>query len=107
MKDCPDLTVMSADEKLEFWQKTDPRTLKRLADRLLAESLPQVEAARPREELSQEVAEQRAELGWSVEELSECLGVTTELYLAWEDDRVKPPESLPLIIRRLREGAIE
>lgn len=101
LKDCPDLTKFSAQEKREFWEKSDPRKLKRVGDRLLAESLPQVESSRPREDISQEAVDARSSLGWSLEQLSESLGVTVELLGAWEEDRVKPPECLPLVVTRL------
>ena len=105
MKDCPDLTKLSAQEKAEFWSNNDPRELKMLGDRLLAESLPHVESSTPREEVRQRAAESRQKLGWSLEKLSETLGVTTEVLAAWEEDRVKPPECLPLVLSRLGESA--
>ena len=102
MKDCPDLTKLSPEEKAEFWQNTDPRELKRLGDRLLAESLPHVESSVPREQVSQRAAQSREKLGWSLEQLSETLGVTTQVLAAWEEDRVKPPECLPMVLDKLR-----
>lgn len=103
MKDCPDLTKLTAQEKAEFWSTADPRELKMLGDRLLAESLPHVESSVPREEVSRLAVERRQRLGWSLEEISETLGVTTEILAAWEEDRVKPPECLPLVLSRLGE----
>lgn len=105
MKDCPDLTKLNSEQKLEFWQTADPRSLKRVGDRLLAESLPHNQAARPREAVSQDVAAARASLGWSFEQVSESLGVTTEMLQAWENDRVRPPECLPLVLNRLQSLA--
>jgi DNA-binding transcriptional regulator YiaG len=105
LKDCPDLTKLSPEEKAEFWQKTDPRKLKMVGDRLLAESLPHVESSTPREEVSQKVAQSRGNLGWSLEQVSETLGITTEVLAAWEEDRVKPPECLPMILDKLGESA--
>ncbi len=102
LKDCPDLTKFSSAEKREFWESSDPRELKRVGDRLLAESLPMVESSRSREEVSEEAFLAREELGWSLKQVSESLGVTEELLEAWEDDRVKAPECLPLVVRRLK-----
>ncbi|MFA5507885.1 MAG: helix-turn-helix transcriptional regulator [Vulcanimicrobiota bacterium] len=101
MKDCPDLTQLSPQEKVEFWKTNDPRDLKMLGDRLLAESLPHVESSTPREEVSKRAAESRQQLGWSLDKISETLGVNSEILIAWEEDRVKPPESLPLVLSRL------
>lgn len=106
MKDCPDLTKLSVDQKIEFWQSADPRELKRLGDRLLAESLPHYCSSRPRELISQDVAKARESLGWSLEQISEILGVTPDLLSAWEEDRVKPPECLPLILERLAKVSV-
>ena len=103
MKDCPDLSKFTLQQKQEFWSSHEPSKLKRIGDRLLAESLPHIEAQRPREDVSREIAEARAELGWSPEKLSETLGVTTELFIAWEEDRVKSPESLPYLLGKLNE----
>jgi len=105
LKDCPDLTNLTAQEKAEFWSDADPRELKMLGDRLLAESLPHVESSMPREEVSRLAAERRQQLGLSLEQLSEALGVTTEILAAWEEDRVKPPECLPLVLSRLGENS--
>ena len=102
LKDCPDLTKFSEAEKREFWESSDPRELKRVGDRLLAESLPIIESTRPREEISEEAFQAREELGWSLKQVSESLGITEELLEAWEDDRVKAPECLPLVVRRLK-----
>lgn len=93
------------DDKIEFWKSADPRELKRLGDRLLAESLPHYEPSRPRELISREAAKAREDLGWSLEQLSEVLGVTPELLSAWEEDRVKSPECLPLVLKRLAKVA--
>jgi DNA-binding transcriptional regulator YiaG len=91
------------EEKREFWQANDPRELKSLGDRLLAESLPHVESNLPREQISLEVARQRQDLNLELDQLSELLGVTADLLEAWEEDRVKPPESLPFVLQRLGE----
>jgi ribosome-binding protein aMBF1 (putative translation factor) len=103
LKDCPDLTKLSPPEKAEFWQKTDPRDLRMVGDRLLAESLPHVESSVPREEVSRKAAQSREKLGWSLEQVSETLGITTQVLEAWEEDRVKPPECLPLVLDKLGE----
>lgn len=105
MKDCPDLTKLSAEEKAEFWQNSDPRELKMVGDRLLAESLPHIESSKPREEVSRAAAESRQKLGWSLEQVSEVLGVTAQVLEAWEEDRVKPPECLPFVLDRLASAA--
>lgn len=105
MKDCPDLTKLSLQEKAEFWQNTDPREMKMLGDRLLAESLPHVESSVAREDVSRRAALGREKLGWSVEQMAETLGVTPQVLQAWEEDRVKPPESLPLVLDRLGEAS--
>lgn len=101
MKECPDLTVLSRQEKLEYWQGIDPRKLKRLGDRLLAESLPHVEVTRSREEISQDVVVAAKQLGWSLEEVAETVGITPDLLEAFADDRVKAPECLPMVLERL------
>lgn len=101
MKDCPDLTQMSTAEKAEFWETSDPRELRRLGDRLMAESLPLFQAPKPREEMGQEFADARHAGGWSEEEIAEILGVTAEMVAAWESDLVKTPESGALALRRL------
>lgn len=105
MKKCPDLTKLSFEEKKEYWSSQDPRQLKDLGDRLLAESLPHNESSSPREEIAKSLAQVRTQSGLTVEELSEVLGVTEDVYLAWEEDRVKAPESLPLVVKRLHELA--
>lgn len=101
MKDCPDLAGMSCDQRTEFWSKNDPRELRRLGDRLLAESLPREATSRPREELSQACLRGREEAGWSRGAVAKLLGVTESVLEAWENDRVKAPDSLPLILERL------
>jgi hypothetical protein len=103
LKECPDLTKFSAQEKQEFWKSNDPRSLRSVGDRLLAESLPHVESSRPREEISLDVVRGVESLGWNLSELSESLGVTEEMLIAWGEDRVKPPECLPFVLSRLRE----
>lgn len=104
MKDCPDLTSLNRQEKVDFWKSNDPRELKMLGDRLLAESLPHVSSHVPREEVSENSASQREKLGWTLEKCAETLGVTTELLAAWEEDRVKPPECLPLVLEKLSQA---
>lgn len=103
MKECPDLTVLSLEKKRELWQENDPRQMRSLGDRLLAESLPHVEPSLSREDVADQAYEARQRLGWSHEELCEAIGVTPELLLAWEEDRVRSPESLPYVVERLRE----
>lgn len=94
---------MTAQEKIDFWQKTDPKKLRRLGDRLMAESLPMYESTRPREEVGQEFAQVRQSSGWSAKEAGELLGVTENMILAWETDTVKTPECGVRALRRLVE----
>lgn len=101
MKDCPDLAAMSCDQRAEFWQKNDPRELRRLGDRLLAESLPGEHASGPRETLSLTSLQRREAEGWSRKNVATVLGVSESILEAWETDRVKTPDSLPLILERL------
>lgn len=69
----------------------------------MAESLPHVELSRSREELANDSYLARERLGWSRQQVSEVLGVTTEVLSAWEEDRVKAPECLPFVLERIRE----
>jgi DNA-binding transcriptional regulator YiaG len=103
LKDCPDLAAMTGAQKADFWTQNDPRELRRLGDRLLAESLPHEEGeeAAPRELLSQQAAEKRASGGWSRADVAKLLGVTESMLEAWETDRVKTPGSLPLLLERM------
>lgn len=102
MKDCPDLAAMSSAQRSEFWSNQDPRELRRLGDRLLAESLPREEpASAPREVLSLAAEQRRESGGWSVATVAKLLGVTESLVEAWEEDQVRTPDSLPLILERL------
>ena len=103
MKDCPDLTKMTAQAKADFWLDKDPRKIRRLGDRLLAESLPTYEASQSRDVTSQQIGTARKELGWDFEQVSKVIGTTAEVLASWEEDRVRPPESLPYILRRLAE----
>lgn len=102
MKDCPDLASMSYDEKVKFWAQTDPRTLRRLGDRLLAESLPDHKSHEAREQLSANIHAKRMAAGFSLPALAKQLGVSESLLSAWEEDRVKAPDSVLLIIDRIR-----
>lgn len=101
MKDCPDLAAMSENQRAEFWSQADPRELRRLGDRLLAESLPLRDGPNHRERLADESLEARESGGWTVTGAAKILGVTESLLEAWEDDQVKAPDSLPLVLRRL------
>ncbi len=101
MKDCPDLAAMSTAERADFWSQTDPRELRRLGDRLLAECLPIYERTVTRELLSEQIVRGREEAGWTRAEVADFLGVTESLVQAWEEDEVSPPDSLPLILARL------
>ena len=101
MKDCPDLAAMTAAQRTEFWSQNDPRELRRLGDRLLAESLPREQETCAREALSLAAAQRRESGGWSVATLARVLGVNESLVQAWETDKVKTPDSLPLILERI------
>lgn len=101
MKDCPDLAAMTTVQRTEFWAQNDPRELRRLGDRLLAESLPREQESCAREALSLAAAVGRESGGWSVATVARVLGVTESLVQAWETDRVKTPDSLPLILERM------
>lgn len=103
LKDCPDLAAMSPSQRAEFWSQTDPRELRRLGDRLLAESLPLRAGPNYRERLADAALAAREATGWSRETTAKLLGVTESLIEAWEDDQVKTPDSLPLVIKRLAE----
>lgn len=103
MKDCPDLAAMSEQQRREFWSQTDPRQLRRLGDRLLAESLPLRDGPNHRERLAQESVAARQQGGWSRPAVAQLLGVTESMLQAWEEDQVKAPDSLPLVLRRLAE----
>lgn len=92
---------MTAREKQEFWKDLDPRQMRSIGDRLLAESLPHVELSRAREEIADDSYEAREKLGWTHQQVGEALGVTAELVWAWEEDRVKAPECLPLVLQRI------
>ncbi len=101
MKDCPDLVVMSESQRAEFWSQADPRELRRLGDRLLAESLPLRDGPNHRERLADESLDARESGGWSRAGIAKVLGVTESMLEAWEEDQVKAPDSLPLVLRRL------
>lgn len=92
---------MSNAERVEFWSKTDPRELRRLGDRLLAECLPFYEHTVARDLLSERVRSCREKAGWSRIQVAELLGVTESLVEAWEKDEVKSPDSLPMVLDRL------
>lgn len=101
VKDCPDLAAMTSQQRSEFWSHSDPRELRRLGDRLLAESLPREQHSCAREALSLAAAQRRELGGWSRATVAKVLGVTESLVEAWETDKVKTPDSLPLILERM------
>lgn len=88
---------------MEYWKSSDPNSLKRLGDRLMAESLPHNPGSQPREVTANQAFEAFKSLDVEPESLAETLGVTLELLGAWLDDRVRAPESLPLVLNRLAE----
>ncbi len=102
MKDCPDLTRLSPQERSDFWKEAEPSKLRRLGDRLLAESLPGNHSEQPREELAKRSLDSRLKAGLNLEEAADYLGLTPEIVQAWEEDRVHPPSSLPLIWENLK-----
>lgn len=100
-KECPDLLLMSADRLREFWQENEPESLRRVGDRLLAESLPSRE---PRAELEVEpgwLTKTREGRGIELSAMADRLGVTPHMLASWEQGAVRPPESLGLIYKKL------
>lgn len=93
---CPDLTALSDDALREFWRTHQPQQLKRLGDRLLAESLPKLEA-RPPEFYVADLAARRQATNLTLAQAAIQLGVTPTILAAWESGEVRPPASLPLI----------
>lgn len=93
---CPDLNSLADAALREFWQSHRPEQLKRLGDRLLAESLPKIQ---PRDQsfYPADLSQRRVALNVSVEEMSKRLGVTPAILIAWETGSVRPPASLGLI----------
>lgn len=92
---------MSDSQRAEFWSQVDPRELRRLGDRLLAESLPRRDGPNHRERLADESLAAREAGGWGRVQVAKLLGVTESMIEAWEDDQVKSPDSLPLVLKRL------
>lgn len=93
---CPDFTTMSDQALREFWQRNQPQQLKRLGDRLLAESLPKIEPRGP-EFYGVDLAARRIALNLTLTQAALNLGVTPAILAAWESGEVRPPASLPLI----------
>lgn len=95
-KICPDLVAMSDDALRDFWQHHKPEQLKRLGDRLLAESLPRVESRVP-DFYAEDLATLRQAAGFTVAQASQRLEVTPVILMSWESGEVRPPASLSLI----------
>lgn len=95
-KICPDLVAMTDNELREFWGKTRPEDLKRLGDRLLAESLPRTEW-RVCDFYPDNLAGLRQSAGLTVGQAAEKLSVTPVIVMSWESGEVRPPASLSLI----------
>lgn len=95
-KVCPDLSAMSDDELRNFWHHHRPEQLKRLGDRLLAESLPRMET-RVCEFYVQDLAALRQSAGLTVTQAAQLLHISSVVILAWESGDVRPPASLSLI----------
>lgn len=93
---CPDFTAMTDEQLREFWQQHKPHQLKRLGDRLLAESLPRLQPRSP-EFYVPDLAERRLAANLTQAQAALELGVTTPVLAAWESGEVRPPASLPLI----------
>lgn len=95
-KICPDLVAMSDEDLRQFWSQNRPEELKRLGDRLLAESLPRFE---PRVEdfYPKDLAERRQSAGLTVSQAAEKLKVSQVVLASWEAGEVRPPASLALI----------
>jgi hypothetical protein len=93
---CPDLVAMSDDELRDFWRHNNPGALKRLGDRLLAESLPRVET-RVCDFYAKDLAALRQSAGFTVGQAAELLDVTPVIVMCWESGEVRPPASLSLI----------
>lgn len=102
MKECPDLASMTADQRADFWSNNDPRELRRLGDRLLAECLPREhKSGESREALSLAASQARTAAGWSRASVAKVLGVSEAIVESWETDQVQPPDSLLLILKRM------
>lgn len=101
-KICPDLVAMSDDELRDFWSKNRPEQLKRLGDRLLAESLPRVET-RVCDFYVEDLAALRQSAGLTVSQAAEQLSVTPVIVMSWESREVRPPASLSLIYAQARQ----
>lgn len=99
-KICPDLVAMSDSELRQFWFDHHPDQLKRLGDRLLAESLPRFEP-RPEEFYPGDLSQLRLKTRYTQTQLAELLGVTPTVLAAWEEREVRPPASLALIYEKL------
>jgi DNA-binding transcriptional regulator YiaG len=95
-KTCPDLVALSDDALRDFWQRHTPEQLKRLGDRLLAESLPRAEP-RLRDFYAEDLAALRQAAGFTIAQASQRLEVTPVILMSWESGEVRPPASLSLI----------
>jgi len=95
-KICPDLVAMSDDALRDFWERHTPDQLKRLGDRLLAESLPRVET-RVCDFYAEDLAALRQSAGFTIAQAAQRLDVTPVILMSWESGEVRPPASLSLI----------
>jgi DNA-binding transcriptional regulator YiaG len=96
---CPDLSAMTDDALRQFWRDHSPEQLKRLSDRLLAESLPRF-APRPESFYAADLVQQRVARNLSLQDMATRLGVNPAILTAWESGAVRPPASLALIYAR-------
>ncbi len=100
-KPCPDLTALSDSALRDFWSSHQPDQLKRLGDRLLAESLPRI-APRPPEFYAASLESLRQQSNQTQAQMALRLGITPAILAAWESGQVRPPASLSLIYERLK-----
>ena len=93
---CPDLVALDDAALVAFWETHKVNQLKRLGDRLLAESLPRFEA-RDSKFYPTDLSTRRQGLNLSLSDTALRLGVNPVVLAAWESGEVRPPASLGLI----------
>ncbi len=101
--ECPDLCSLSGPELEQFWSSNDPSKLKRVGDRLLAESLPTRQPRPGFEAKPGWLFTQRGACNLSLSQMAERLGVTPHLLASWEQGAIRPPESLIVLYRTLHK----
>lgn len=95
-KACPDLVGLDDESLRKFWKSHRPKDLKRLGDRLLAESLPRF-APRSEDFYPGDLAQRRQALNLSLTDMAQQLNINPSILASWESGEVRPPASLPLI----------